>query len=69
MPKSNVLSNATADAVTSEKFYNDTLVDLARENWFTNAEVVAATPSTNLTLANGQVELNLNDLAWSICSA
>ena len=73
MPKADVLalvqtlSNGTADPVTSEKFYNSTIIELALENWTTRATVVPLTKgqvNADLTTLDGSTTVDINALIY-----
>lgn len=59
-----LLSNGMADAIASESFYNDTMVELAQEDWTTNAIIVALTKGKSEKDLSGTAFVNLKGFIY-----
>src|SRR6266852_1188488 len=52
------LSSGTYDPSTTDRYYNDTMIELAGENWTCDAQAFAVTP--------GQTEINLGTILINV---
>src|SRR5260370_26558508 len=52
------LSGGTTDPSTTDRYYNDTIIELAEENWTCDAQAFAVTP--------GQTEINLGTMLINV---